>query len=658
MKKNKTPKRKLDQPTKLIPGDLTNLAESGISKATARANGIYSCTDTANVAELLNRRDIGLKGLVFPYTRLDGSRDGFVRIRPHNPRQLEGKEIKYEQPIDSELRAYFPDASLPLLNDGESPILITEGEKKALALSQLGFAAIGLGGIWSYAKPKSKPDEFIADLVELRWADRDVYIVFDTDEKSTTRDQVDLAANKLASMLWWQGVHTVFRILLPTSEDGCKQGVDDFLVAEGAEAFKSLVENAEVVPDDSGISSISFISSTPILGRQAYIGPIGDFLDDVSPHTEATDVGILAHLLPAIGAMIGPKPHAQAGSEQPCRLNTALVGPTSTGRKGTSYVPVKQLIKAIDQDFYESQCVSGLSSGEGLINKVADKKERGEDIDSNEIVDKRVLVVESEFSRVLAQTKRDGNILSQVLRESFDSGDLGVLTRDPLSAKDAHICIVGHITPEDLKLKLNEVEKANGFGNRFLWFVVHSDKHMPFAEMVPERIINQHAKVFAKVLRFATPVSHVKLDDDAKGHWEQLYAELRKDLPGFVGAMTARGSTMVLRIALIYALTQHSKQIRVVDIDAAMAVWKYNLESVEMLFGKVSCNSLDDKLYRLLGNGPLKTREFHSHVKATGAEILAGLERLEQSGEIERSINRGTRGRPSTTWSRSTRRNN
>lgn len=656
MKTNKMPKRKLNRTTKLIPGDLKNLAESGISRDTARENGIYSCTDTAKVAEMLNRRDVGLKGLVFPYTRLDGSRDGFVRIRPHNPRQLEGKEIKYEQPNKSELRAYFPVASLPLLSDGKSPIYFTEGEKKALALSQLGLAAIGLGGIWSFAKPKS--EEFINDLNGVNWANRDAYIVFDTDEKKTTRDQVDMAANKLASMLWRQGVRTVYRIILPAGEDVCKQGVDDFLVAEGEDAFYSLVESAAIVPNQAGISSISLISSTPILGRQAYIGPIGKFLDDVSPHTEATDVGILAHLLSAIGAMIGPKPHAQAGREQPCRLNTALVGPTSTGRKGTSYVPVKQLIQAIDPEFYQSQCVSGLSSGEGLINKVADKKQRSDDDELDDVVDKRLLVVESEFARVLAQTKRDGNILSQVLRESFDSGDLGVLTRDPLSAKDAHICIVGHITPEELKLKLNEVEKANGFGNRFLWFVVLSEKHMPFAEMVPKRIINQHANEFEKIFRFVSGVSHVKLDDDAKGHWEQLYAELRIDRPGFGGAMTARGTTMVLRIALIYALTRRSKLIQVVDIDAALAIWRYNVESVEMLFGKVSSNSLDDKLYRLLTNGPLKTKDLHGHFKASASDLNAALERLCQEGKIEPTTNKGPRGRPSTTWSISTCRNN
>ena len=104
-------------------------------------------------------------------------------------------------------------------------------------------------------------------------------------------------------------------------------------------------------------------------------------------------------------------------------------------------------MKKVDLAFWEEQCVSGLSSGEGLIQKVSDERTRNED-GTWEItpVEKRLYVVESEFSRILMQTRRNGNILSQVLRETFDSGKLGVLTRNPLHAHNAHICVTGHIT--------------------------------------------------------------------------------------------------------------------------------------------------------------------------------------------------------------------
>ncbi len=93
----------------------------------------------------------------------------------------------------------------------------------------------------------------------------------------------------------------------------------------------------------------------------------------VSPHTEATDAAILAHLLPALGVYIGARPHVHDGSgtKQPVRVNTVIVGPTSTGRKGTSLAPVDALMRRVDEKFWKEQRVGGLSTGEGLITKVA-----------------------------------------------------------------------------------------------------------------------------------------------------------------------------------------------------------------------------------------------------------------------------------------------
>ena len=402
-----------------------------------------------------------------------------------------------------------------------------------------------------------------------------------------------------------------------------------------------------------GNSSIYLIDSTcPALDEAAYHGFAGDFIRAVSPYTEATDAGILAHLLPATGTIIGPGPYVWGGNKQPARVNTVAVGSTSTGRKGTSLVPVNLLMKKVDLAFWEEQCVSGLSSGEGLIQKVSDERTRNED-GTWEItpVEKRLYVVESEFSRILMQTRRDGNILSQVLRETFDSGKLGVLTRNPLHAHNAHICVTGHITPEELKHRLNEIEMANGFGNRFLWFVVRSDKELPCADPIPDKLITKFAKRFGSILRFATGVRRVKMDDDAISLWKEVYSDLRKDRPGFAGALTARGETIVLRLSLLYALLDESSTIRCEHIEAGLAVWQYNEESVRMLFKDKSGSALADTLYRLLGKGPMKTKEFHSHINETGENIRTALEQLVCDGLVrKKEVKQKGRGRPAEMW--------
>src|SRR5262249_37602891 len=146
------------------------------------------------------------------------------------------------------------------------------------------------------------------------------------------------------------------------------------------------------------------------------------------------------------------------------------------------------------------------------------------------------------------------NILSQVLRESYDSGNLPVMTRkEPLQAFGAHIAITGHNTPEGLHDRFNHVEMANGFGNRFLWFAVKSDMMLPRCQPFPEATYRECVECVQRVSNH--PAVYVPLADASKEQWEkQIYPSLREDKPGFAGHLVARGNSMVLTLALIYFL--------------------------------------------------------------------------------------------------------
>ena len=75
---------------------------------------------------------------------------------------------------------------------------------------------------------------------------------------------------------------------------------------------------------------------------------------------------------------------------------------------------------------------------------------------------------ESEFASVLRVSGRDGNTLSPVMRNAWDSGNLRILTKNnPVQASEAHISIIGHITRDELLRYMDNTEAANGFANRF-----------------------------------------------------------------------------------------------------------------------------------------------------------------------------------------------
>jgi hypothetical protein len=392
----------------------------------------------------------------------------------------------------------------------------------------------------------------------------------------------------------------------------------------------------------------------PVLGDAALHGFVGDYVRAIAPYTEATCPGILAHLLPAVGMIVGPKPHVWGGNEQPARLNTVLVGPTSSGRKGTSLVPVDLLMKVVDRQLWTEQKVKGLSSGEGLIVFVADEKyidENGEE--QVRPKEKRVYVVEEEFSKVLANTLRDTNILSQIMREAFDSGDLQKLTVESRRAQGAHICIVGHITRRELLARFSEIEMANGFGNRFLWFVVKSDKDLPDAPRIPHELIREFAYRLRDVVAFAHNKEGLKRDDHANELWKTVYSYLKSDKPGLQGAMLARGGAIVLRLSLIYALLDKSAVIEKHHLEAALAVWEYSEQSVRLLFSEKTGGSLSDKILTLLTEGPMQTSEFYRHILKDAKEIQAALLYLESIGRVRKTkLSPSGRGRPAIRWER------
>ena len=176
---------------------------------------------------------------------------------------------------------------------------------------------------------------------------------------------------------------------------------------------------------------------------EALIGMAGEFVRMVEPHTEADPAAILLQFLVAFGVLIGRSAHFLVESDRHFgNLFAVLVGLTAKCRKGTSWARVRDLIRLVCERFFDERIVSGLASGEGLIWSVRDAI--GEDPGES---DKRLLVVEPEFARVLMVSEREGNTLSAVIRQAWDEGILRTLTKKQAArSTDNHIGIIGHIT--------------------------------------------------------------------------------------------------------------------------------------------------------------------------------------------------------------------
>jgi hypothetical protein len=356
-------------------------------------------------------------------------------------------------------------------------------------------------------------------------------------------------------------------------------------------------------------------------------GPAGEFVLRTDPHTESHPMALLAQFLVAFGTATGRNAHYNVeASRHHGNEFVVLVGPTSKGRKGSSWDHVEALMRDVDAGFVEHCVASGMSSGEGLIAEVADTSE-------NEMPagEKRRLVVESEFAQVMKVLAREGNTLSPVIRNAWDGKTLQTMAKNsPLRATGAHIGIVGHITKQELLRHITATELANGFFNRFMVVAVQRSKTLPFGGRLGGddlARVREHVRLAA---RFAAVEQCISFDGPARERWIAAYDELSRGEAGLAGAATARAEAHVtVRVALLYALLDCSDVIRLQHLEAALAFWAYSAASARWVFGDSIGDPTADEIWAM-------ARERHDGISRT--EVSNLFSRNKKAREIDRAL--------------------
>lgn len=548
-------------------------------------------------------------------------------------------------------------------------VFLAEGEKDSLTLESLGLVAStspGGAGKW---RAEYAP----------HFRGATVFILPDNDDVG--RDHAEMVARSL------DGTAKEVRIVrLPgLAEHG---DVTDWVRAGGvAEQLKAFARQTprwtpsvvSVVPAEESAPRASEAADTsvqvqplrpfPALDDAALYGLAGEIVRGVDPYTEADPVAVLTQVLAAFGNALNRGAHFQAGADvHALNLFVLLVGRTAGGRKGSSWSLARRLMVEADDRWASDNITSGLSSGEGLVWAVRDPikkqqpiKEKGRVtgydtiIEDPGIADKRLLVLEAEFASTLRVMGREGNILSAVLRQAWDTGTLRVTTKNnPARATNAHISVVAHVTSAELRATLDRVEMANGFLNRFLVCCVRRSKYLPDGEPVPDDIFRRFGRELHAALDLGRTAGELRRDTGAKALWTARYPTLSEGRPGLVGSALSRAEAQVMRLATLYAILDRSPEIQRPHLEAALALWQYVEESARYLFGeRFGDPDLDRLMAALLAAGEAglsrtQIRELFSNNKseASVGRMLASLADLDRASATTRQ----TGGRPAEIW--------
>jgi hypothetical protein len=251
----------------LTEKDFAALERGGVPRSLAQE--AVRRVDSLNGAEMFSRNGSGdYAGQVFLYTWPGEDRIREYRLRRDHPDLELGADGKFKEknkyvgpPGRKNLLYFAPRTPCEWLEDATLPVIITEGEKKTLALShlawhQLGDAsdkprwlAIGLGGVNNWKGRNGKKDGPngeqldvkgpIPDLDRIRWTKREVIILFDSNVH--TNEDVQIARFSLAKELRKRGAHVLFADI--PRELGVN-GIDDVIGRKGPDIALGLIQKA------------------------------------------------------------------------------------------------------------------------------------------------------------------------------------------------------------------------------------------------------------------------------------------------------------------------------------------------------------------------------------------------------------------------------
>ena len=231
------------------------IASRGISVDDAIACGLGE-TDTPHldVHPSMGYLD-GFKGVVIPYWNADGSPllvDGLPFARMRRLGDVPKDAAKYVQGTGTGVHVYLPPfVDWPaIFADPKVPIVVTEGEAKAIAACSNGIACIALGGVSSTRD--STTGEYLPGLEGCVWRNRTTYVVFDSDAANNPNVFVaqeairaELSVNRGADV---RIVNLPGKPVPPDHEGNErpdeKVGIDDFILWRGVAALRQLLHNA------------------------------------------------------------------------------------------------------------------------------------------------------------------------------------------------------------------------------------------------------------------------------------------------------------------------------------------------------------------------------------------------------------------------------
>jgi hypothetical protein len=398
----------------------------------------------------------------------------------------------------------------------------------------------------------------------------------------------------------------------------------------------------------------------PILDEVALEGPIGKWVIRTLPYSETGSAALLFQALTVFGNMIGAKEHGGIApgflaekSRHRTSMYVLLIGESSKAGKGDSWSQVHNFLSPLDPEWNQ---ITGVQTGEAIIKMMADDLETGEvaviqgervaHVRKGGVRDRRCCIQEPEFGRVMHVSKRPGANIKDVLKVYWDSGSTANITAsEQRVSTDVTLSFVTHVTPHEILTDTPEGDFLNGYLNRFLLVHTERTQRLPDAQGLPEHKLDILRGPLLWALEFAREEAPEVYDfsDDAWDRWVQLNKDMEREdkedvTDHIVSAMQSRKRPYIRRTSVIYAVSNMHDRIELNDLEAAIALYQYHVDTTKYHFGQFVSNPNANKLHKALLANPAGlfrseiTNEVFKRARNAGAQTEDAIRVLTEHG--------------------------
>ena len=241
-------------------------------------------------------------------------------------------------------------------------------------------------------------------------------------------------------------------------------------------------------------------------------------------------------------------------------------------------------------------------------------------------------------------------------------GRPGAVGAEPQAAharRSSHVAIVGHITPQEFRLRLAEADMTGGTYNRYLPVFVERSRRLPIPQGVDDHTVAALSAQLADSIARAREIRQVQLGGDATRLWTvDLYDELTEsdDEDRAEAEFTRRAAPYCLRVGGLLAVLDGRALISLADLTAAAALIRYSIASARYVLDRQARDPRLDRIRRAIdaaGEAGLSRSAVsglfsRNLTKEVLDELLA---QLTADGAYEEA-RQPTRGRPAETYRR------